>query len=110
MLQKVYAQVSTNADDPFGGRFDTLANVFGVALNVIMGVAVSLAVVFLGLGGIKYITSKGDAKAAEEARTWLTNAIIGLVIALGALAVKSILFGILGISSISGDVDDIVID
>jgi hypothetical protein len=59
-------------------------------MNVILGVAVSLSVIFLGLGGIKYITARGDAKAAEEARTWLTNAVIGLVIALGALAVKTI--------------------
>jgi hypothetical protein len=97
MLHEVFAQngVSPDVKDPlenfFGvGQAPTLSAVFGGAMNVIMGVAVSLALVFLGLGGIKYITSKGDAKAAEEARTWLTNAIIGLVIALGALAIRAI--------------------
>lgn len=89
MLQRVYAQVSNTVKNPLP-QFKTLANVFGVMMNVIMGVAVSLAVIFLGLGGIKYITAKGDAKAAEEARTWLTNAVIGMVVALGALAVKTI--------------------
>ncbi len=88
-LTTVYAQVSSGVTNPLD-QFQTLADVFGVAMNVIMGVAVSLAVIFLGLGGIKYITAQGDAKAAEEARTMLTNAIIGLVIALGALAIKSI--------------------
>ena len=97
MLQRVYAAVSPGVKDPFNDNFGTLADVFGVAMNVIMGVAVSLAVIFLGLGGIKYITAQGDAKAAEEARTMLTNAIIGLVISLGALAIKTIvLTSILG--------------
>ena len=92
MLQRVFAKVSTNATNPLS-RFTSLADVFGVAMNVIMGVAVSLSVIFLGLGGIKYITAAGDAKAAEEARSWLTNAVIGLVITLGALAVKTIVLG-----------------
>jgi hypothetical protein len=93
MLQKVYAEVQTGVSDPLNSVFGgdpTLAKVFGLMMNVIMGVAVSLSVIFLGLGGIKYITARGDAKAAEEARTWLTNAVIGLVITLGALAVKTI--------------------
>ena len=96
MLQRVYAEVNATVKDPLDTFFDgtaTLSKVFGAAMNVIMGVAVSLSVIFLGMGGIKYITAKGDAKAAEEARSWLTNAVIGLVITLGALAVKTIVLG-----------------
>ena len=102
MLQRVFAKVSTNATNPLS-RFTSLADVFGVAMNVIMGVAVSLSVIFLGLGGIKYITAAGDAKAAEEARSWLTNAVIGLVVALGALAVRQIALGILGTNAVNID-------
>ena len=96
MLQRVYAEVNATVKNPLNGFFTgpaTLSQVFGAAMNVIMGVAVSLSVIFLGLGGIKYITAAGDAKAAEEARSWLTNAVIGLVITLGALAVKTIVLG-----------------
>ena len=96
MLQRVYAEVNATVKDPLDTFFDgtaTLSKVFGAAMNVIMGVAVSLSVIFLGMGGIKYITAKGDAKAAEEARSWLTNAVIGLVVTLGALAVKPIVLG-----------------
>ena len=96
MLQRVYAEVNATVKDPLDTFFDgtaTLSKVFGAAMNVIMGVAVSLSVIFLGMGGIKYITAKGDAKAAEEARSWLTNAVIGLVVTLGALAVKTIVLG-----------------
>ncbi len=90
MLQEVYAAVSTTVNNPLGTRYNTLKNVFSVAMNVIMAVAVSLGVIFLGLGGIQYITSKGDAKAADAARASITNAVIGMVIALAALAVKTI--------------------
>ena len=109
MLQRVYAMVNTNAEDPFSNRFNTLKAVFSVAMNVVIAVAVSLAVIFLGLGGIQYITSKGDAKAADAARGSITNAVIGMVIALGALAVKAIVFGILG-ANVEGNTDDILIN
>ena len=111
MLQRVYAVVDPNVTDPlndFFGGTATLSKVFGAAMNVIMGVAVSLSVIFLGLGGIKYITAKGDVKAAEEARSWLTNAVIGLVIALGALAVRQITLGILGQTASNLDEGNIV--
>jgi len=107
MLQRVFAKVGTNAVNPLP-QFVNLADVFGVAMNVVMGVAVSLSVIFLGLGGIKYITAKGDVKAAEEARSWLTNAVIGLVIALGALAVRQITLGILGQTASNLDEGNIV--
>ena len=107
MLQRVFAKVGTTANNPLP-QFVNLADVFGVAMNVVMGVAVSLSVIFLGLGGIKYITAKGDVKAAEEARSWLTNAVIGLVIALGALAVRQITLGILGQTASNLDEGNIV--
>ncbi len=104
-LQIVQAQVITDPVDPLGDRFGTLADIFGFAINVIIGLSVGLALVFLGLGGIKYITSAGDAKAAQEARALIANAIIGMVIALGAVAIMSILFNILGVQEFDlGDV------
>ncbi len=95
MLNQVLAAVNTSVSNPLSG-YTTLSQVFGAAMNVTMGVAISLAVIFLALGGIQYITSKGDAKATETARTMLTNAIIGMVIALGALAIKTIVYNTLG--------------
>ena len=94
MLEKVYAAVDTNVESPLNlTKYGTLGDIFGLAMNVIMGVAVSLGVIFLGLGGIQYITAKGDAKAADSARTSITNAIIGILIAIGALVVKTVVLG-----------------
>jgi hypothetical protein len=105
MLEKVYAAVSTNVVSALDTTtYGTLGKIFGVAMNVVIGVAVSLAVIFIGLGGIKYITSHGDAKAADAARSMLTNAVIGLLVALGALLIKFIIMNsILNVSNTAID-------
>ena len=95
MLERVYAAVNTTPVNPLDGTVNNLSDIFGLAINVIIGIAVSLAVIFIGMGGIQYITARGDTKAADAARTSITNAVIGLVIALAALAVKAIVLNIL---------------
>lgn len=45
----------------------------------ILGFAGALAVLFIILGGIQYITSAGDPKKVETAKKTLTYAIIGLI-------------------------------
>jgi len=58
---------------------------------IILGVIAS--VFFIVLAGYKYITSTGKPDAIEGAKNTLRNAIIGLVLILGAAAVQSILSG-----------------
>ena len=101
MLERVYAQIENTVSNPLEG-IDTLAMVFGMMINVVIGVAIALSVIFLGIGGIKYITSQGDAKAADAARAAITNAVIGLVVAIGALAIRAIVLSLLG----AGDAGD----
>lgn len=50
------------------------------AINWGVGLIALVAVVFLIIGGVKYITSSGDSKKVEEAQGTITNAVIGLVI------------------------------
>lgn len=90
------AAVDTNAFDPLGGQFTNLAQVFGLMTTVVIGVGIALTVVYLVLGGIKYVMSQGDPKATQTAREWLTNAVIGFIVVLGAFAVQRIVVGILG--------------
>lgn len=79
-----------------GIGIENMAQAFALAMNVALGVGISLTVIFLIMGGIQYITSKGDQKAAQEARNSLTNAIIGFVVVIGAFAIKSIVMNLLG--------------
>ncbi len=97
----VYAAVDTTPKDPLAGgplasSTVTLAKVFGLIMNVVLGVGIALTVIYLILGGIKYITSQGDQKNTQTAREWLTNAVIGFIIVLAAFAIKSLTARLLG--------------
>ena len=76
--------------------FNDLADVFGFLVNVVLGVGIAITIVFLILGGIKYITARGDQKAAGEARSALTNAVIGFIVVIGAFTIRLILLNVIG--------------
>lgn len=67
-----------------GGDLPTFIQTIINAVLVIAGV---VAVVYLIVGGYKYITSSGNAEAAEAGRTTVLNAIIGLVIIFAAFLI-----------------------
>ncbi len=96
----VFAQVTADITDPlenaaFGGANATLPNLFGVIMNVVLGVGIALTVIYLILGGIKYIMSSGDKANTQVAREWLTNAIIGFIVVLGAFVIRTIVTNVL---------------
>lgn len=102
LLREVYAQgVSTTVSNPLAGRFGDLASIFGLIINVVIGVGVALTVIYLALGGIKYITAQGDTKAADEARQALTNAVIGFIVVLGAITIRLIVENILDTNGVT---------
>lgn len=71
---------------PSGGM-SMLETILRNTLILVFIVAVILAVIFLILGGIRWITSGGDAKGIEAARKQITYAIIGLIVTLVAFAI-----------------------
>lgn len=93
----------TNPIDVFGSN-STLVDLFGLFTNVVVGVGIALTVIFLGMAGILYVTSRGDKTQTESARNALTNAIIGLVIVLAALAIRWIVGNVFGNS---GAIDNV---
>lgn len=93
---------------PTLGNINSLADAMALAINIVLGIGISLTVIFLILGGIQYITSKGDQKAAQEARTSLTNAVIGFIIVVGAFTIRTILANLLDVSG-TGGIDESII-
>lgn len=65
-------------------KFDTVQGATAVFLNAFQGIIVMLALIFLVLGGIFYITSGGDSKKIETAKSMITAAMIGLAIGVAA--------------------------
>jgi len=61
------------------GWHDLPSAVRGI-LNIVFALAGIVAVVFLIIGGFRYVTSGGNAEASEGAKTTILNAIIGLVV------------------------------
>lgn len=88
--------ITTAPTNPLTGRFDNLGSIFIAIVNVVFYVGIAMTVIFLIIGGIRYITSGGSKEGAEAARGMITNAIIGFIVVLGAFAIKSILLNLLG--------------
>lgn len=94
LVTDVNAAVSVNAKTIDLG-FNTLSDVFGFIVNVVLGVGIAVTIIFLILGGIQYITAKGDQKAAGAARDALTNAVIGFIVVIGAFTIRTIIVNVL---------------
>jgi hypothetical protein len=63
-----------------GSIFQTIANV----LIFLVGTA---AVIFLIIGGLRYVLSQGNASAVEGAKNTILYAIIGIIVAVMAFAI-----------------------
>ena len=65
-----------------GGIFETVANV----LIFLVG---AIAVIYLIVGGLRYVTSSGDPKAVGAAKDTILYAIVGIVVAVISYALVS---------------------
>jgi hypothetical protein len=79
--------------DPNNLNFDSpkilIANVIRVALSL----GIILAGIMIVLAGIQYITSAGDPGRIAKAKTTITNAIVGLLIAVFAIMIINTITG-----------------
>jgi hypothetical protein len=62
-----------------------VAKIFEFA-NVFAGIVLSVSIVMIILGGLRYITAQGDPKAVEQGKMILIYSGIGIIIALSAFA------------------------
>jgi len=74
-----YAEASQSGidDTAYAGG---IGDLFITIINVVYFIGLALALIFIIVCGIKYMTSQGDQTKAEEARSCITNAVIGVVI------------------------------
>lgn len=64
--------------------FSCLEGLFRSILNAVIGLAAVALFIMFVMGGFNFLFSGGDQKKLEKARGTLTNAIIGLVVIVGA--------------------------
>lgn len=87
------ANLSINSiGDDFGAGSD-LSTIVKRIINVAMAVLGVVCVVMLIVGGYNYTMSAGDASKVTKAKNTILYAVIGLVIALLALAIVNFVLG-----------------
>lgn len=68
-------------------RAETIAQYIAAVYNWAIGVAVTLSMVMVVVGGFQYLVARGNASAIGAAKSRITNAIVGLVLALGSYTI-----------------------
>lgn len=89
--------IGANVDPGRGYAFDA-GYLLNFALKGALVVGVLLALAFLILGGIEYITSGGEKGKTESARNKITAAVVGLILIAASFAILLLVLRILGIN------------
>lgn len=63
-------------------------------LNFLLAIAFIVAVIFLIIGGFRYVVSQGNEESLEKAKGTITNAIIGIVVIVLAYIILQLIFGV----------------
>lgn len=82
-----------------GTKLDLQGYIWRIALNIIgivLGIIGYIAFFFIIYGGFQFLTGGSNPGQIEKARKTILNAVIGLVIALSAVALVNLVFGIIG--------------
>ncbi len=89
----VYAQISASSDTlaDIQGQLDdtggvTLPVLIGNIIQVVLSVLGIVFLILIIFAGFKWLTAQGDPKKTQEATKMLTQAVIGIIIIIGAFA------------------------
>lgn len=94
MLSFAHAGLSLLADT--SGAISVMRDYIRPTIQMLAGLASIACTLFLVHGGYLYMTSRGNPESLETAKRVVRNALIGLVIVLGAMTLTTILSGAYG--------------
>jgi len=101
LASPVMAQGKWYVINPFVGWGEiTLQAVIARIINIAMMAAGLVAVIFLIIGGFRYVTSGGNAEAIEGAKATILNAIIGLIVIFISFLLVNYILNALGIANV----------
>ena len=63
--------------------------VFSSVTNLLIFLVGAISVIMIVIGGLRYVLSSGDSKAAADAKNTILYAVVGLVVAIAAYAIVS---------------------
>lgn len=91
----VYAFEISSVFSP-AGLFDNLGNLISSIIQLMITAGAVLCIIFIIVGGFKFITAAGDEKSIASAKATLTYAIIGLIVILLAFIIVQVVQYFLG--------------
>lgn len=94
IAQTSFAQTPQAYVNPL--KFDSLEGVLGSALDTLQGIIVILAIIFIIIGAVLYITSSGNETQISRAKSAITAAMIGLALGIAAPSFLKEIAGVLG--------------
>lgn len=72
--------------------------IIATAIIVVFIIAIVIALIWLVIGGIKWITSSGDSSKVEAARNQIIAAVIGLIIVFLSFFILNFVLSLFGLS------------
>lgn len=84
-MRSIFHIAALTAPPGLGGPAD-FGSIITIVTNLLLGIAGSIAVIFIIVGGIQYAVSAGDDGKVKSAKDTILNAVIGLVITVVAYA------------------------
>lgn len=96
LAQDVNLSLNSNAFPSGAGRRD-FGGLFSFFIKLLFALGGILMVIFLIMGGVRYITSGGDKAQAQQAREMITNALIGIIIIGSSYAIATLIKTLFGI-------------
>ncbi|HEY8886517.1 MAG TPA: hypothetical protein VIM31_03420 [Candidatus Microsaccharimonas sp.] len=91
--------IAAPGSDLNGKTLDLTGFIWRIALNVIdiaLAAVGYIAFFFVLYGGFQFLTGGNNPSQVEKARKTILNAVVGLVISFGAVAIINLVFGIIG--------------
>ena len=76
----------SSAGDSNGQATNTNSSEIVVVLQVVFGIIGGLALLFITLSGLRYITAAGDPQRMQQAKEGIIYALVGIAIAISAEA------------------------
>lgn len=62
-------------------------------LNIVFVVITIVSIIFIAIGGLKYVLSSGDSNAIQSAKNTILYAVIGLVVGISAFTIVGFVAG-----------------
>jgi hypothetical protein len=79
------------------GSGDLISKTFPAVADTILFFVGAIAIIMIIVGGLRYVVSAGNAAAVNDAKNTILYAVVGLLIAVSALAIVTFVTGHFGL-------------